>query len=217
MRQVQRFEVWTATCLVVSLMGLGSLGCKGPDSGGAAFGPEETQVGGQPIEAVDPGADQLFTGDRVTIIFSGPPNPPPPHVEQIRSDGLISPPLLNKSVEAAGMTIGDLQRELQRHYVPDYFRNLTVTVKAEERFFFVGGHVMNPGRQPYLSGMTLTKAIQVAGDFTIWAAKGNVQITRSDGRTEEHDVNQILKDPRLDPPIYPNDAVYVSRRGPISI
>jgi polysaccharide biosynthesis/export protein VpsN len=217
MMQLQRIGKWMAAWMVVVVLGLGLGGCTGSGRGETEFGAGGVQGPGGVTIAVDPGADQLFRGDRITIVFSGPPNPPPPHVEQIRSDGYISPPLLPGSVQAAGRTIGDLQQELHQRYVPDYFRTLTITVKAEERFFFVGGHVISPGRQPYLSGMTLTKAIQVAGDFTIWAAKGNVQITRTDGRTEEHDVNAILRDPRLDPPIYPNDAVYVSRRGPISI
>jgi polysaccharide biosynthesis/export protein VpsN len=217
MMQLQRIGKCLATFLVVGVVALGFGGCTGKgdqDRGlgsGGTLGPDGMTL------PVDPGADQLFNGDRITIVFSGPPNPPPPHMEQIRSDGYISPPLLPDSVQAAGKTIGDLQLELHRLYVPNYYRTLTITVKAEERYFFVGGHVISPGRQPYLSGMTLTKAIQVAGDFTIWASKGNVQITRTDGRTEEHDVNAILRDPRLDPPIYPNDAVYVARRGPISI
>lgn len=216
MMHLQRMGRWIATLLVAGVVGLGLGGCTGP-SRDTTFGLDGTQGGEGGTVAFDPGADQLFTGDRVTIMFSGPPNPPLPHVEQIRSDGYISPPLLPKSVQAAGKTIAELQQTLRQLYVPNYYRTLTITVRAEERFFFVGGHVMSPGRQPYLSGMTLTKAIQVAGDFTIWASKGNVQITRTDGRTEEHDVNVILRDPRLDPPIYPNDAVYVSRRGPISI
>src|SRR5262245_41340479 len=49
--------------------------------------------------------DFLRPGYKVTITFSGVPNPPPKHEEKVREDGHLSPPLLNHPVLASGKTI----------------------------------------------------------------------------------------------------------------
>lgn len=212
MTQVQTLGKWALSLLAVAWLGLVATGCGG--AGEPKAPPPGPQVTGEP-ELPDPGADQLFPGDRVTLLFYGPPNPPQPHTEAIRSDGTLSPPLLPNPVVAAGKTLGQLERELQELYVPNYFTTLTITVKSEERYFFVGGYVTSPGMIGYRSGMTLTKGIKAAGDVTIWAGK-KVTITRADKQTRDYDLGEILDDAKLDPPLYPNDSIYVHKRGPFS-
>lgn len=158
-------------------------------------------------------SDLIRTGDRITVVFSGIPNPPPAHEETIGNNGQITPPLLNEPIQAANRTKGELQAELLRLYVPAFYKRLTITVENTQRYFSVGGYVANPGRFPYLSDTTLLTAIQAAGDATIWAWRGRVKISRADGRTtEEYDLDDIIKDPSLDPPIYPGDTVHVPKR-----
>ena len=157
----------------------------------------------------------MHPGTRITIVFSGIRNSPEPHTEQIRDDGFIAPPLLDavgvERVKAAGLTTGELQSELRRLYVPKLFRTVTITVTIDERYFFVGGEVRSPGQKPYLSDMTLLKAIQAAGDFNEYASKGSVLIIRSDGRREEVDAREAQRDPSKDPKIFPGDIITVPR------
>jgi protein involved in polysaccharide export with SLBB domain len=206
-------KVGTALLLTV-LAVLVASGCKNP---GAQDTPTVVAGGGDQ-ERVDNGTpappirDPLLIGDRIRLQFYGPPNPPQPHLETIRRDGFITPPLLGSQVRAAGKTQEELQDELHSLYVPAFYKTLTITVTAEERYFFVGGHVATPGMIPYRADMTLLKALQAAGDLTIWAARGRVSINRNDGRTEVYDVDQILKDPSLDPPVYAGDSVHAPRR-----
>jgi len=216
MKQVQILGLrgWALGMLAALGLVLGASGCGGGSSGGGTAQPGPQAVG-EEQDLPDPGADQLFPGDRVTVLFHGPPNPPQPFTEAIRSGGTISPPLLPNPVVAAGKTLGQLEQELHDLYVPAYFTTLTITVKSEERYFFVGGYVAAPGMLPYRSGMTLTKGIKAAGDVTIWAGK-KVTITRADRQTQECDLGDILDDPKLDPPLYPNDSIYVHKRGPFS-
>ena len=160
-----------------------------------------------------PGPDILYPGYKITIIFSGIPNPPPKHEEKIRDDGYITPPYLGRPVMAAGKTVGQLQDELQKAYVPDYFaRALTVTVKTEDLFFFVTGEVKSPGQKPYLSAMTVLSAIQAAGGFTEFASKRNVQIIRVGNQIETVNCDRAIKNPKLDKPIFPGDKVFVKSR-----
>ena len=149
----------------------------------------------------------------MTVTFSGTPNPPPKHEETVREDGNINPPFLGHSVKAAGKTIGMLQEELQNLYVPAYYsRALTVTVTIEERWVYVGGEVKSPNRYIYSGEPTTLKAIQTAGDFTDFAKRTKVQITRASGRKETVNCTKAIKNPKLDLPIYPGDQIFVPRR-----
>lgn len=75
------------------------------------------------------------------------------------------------SIQAAGKTAGQLQRELQEAYVPKLYRRLTVTVLTENRVFFVDGEVRQPGRLVYTGELTVLKAVASAGGFTDFAAR----------------------------------------------
>jgi protein involved in polysaccharide export with SLBB domain len=179
----------------------------------AATAPVSVPAFGKGAKGLNPTPDLIQPGVKLTVIFSGISNPPPKHEEKVREDGNISPPLLGRPVMAAGKTIGQLQDELQNLYVPGFYaRALTVTVAIEERWIYVGGEVKNPNRFLYSGQMTLLKAIQTAGDFTEFANRRKVQITRVGGRKETVNCVKAIRDPRLDPPIYPSDQIFVPRR-----
>jgi len=218
-------------CLITSLLATAILnGCSTPDytfadpPPGAATGGAPASIpptvlsnalnnaGANTNAEQTPGPDWLYPGVRITITFSGVPPPSDKHEERIREDGYINPPLLNRAIKAAGTTVGQLQKELQELYVPDYFKTATITVKREETFFFVGGEVKTPGRQVYLSEMTVMKAIQTAGDFTDFAKRSKVQIIRANGQKETVNCDKAIKIPKLDKKIFPNDTIIVLRR-----
>ena len=211
---------WTfgAAAALVALISLG--GCASPqpafpESAGGEAAPvaPDADRGGSETNLATFKADTIQIGDRVTVTFSGLPTPLLPHEEQVREDGQIKPPLLVQPVTAAGKTVGELQDELHRLYVPDLYKTLTVTVRIQERYFFVGGEVRMPGQRPYLSQMTVVKAIQSAGDFTDFGNRKGVIVTRSDGTRLIVDCKKAIKNPKLDPPIYPGDNIRVPRRG----
>jgi len=159
------------------------------------------------------GPDTLRTGDRINVSFSGLPSPIERHEEQIREDGYFNPPLLGRPIKAAEKSIGQLQEELQKLYVPDYFKSATITVRRQDSYFFVGGEVKAPGMKPYLSEMTVLKAIQTAGDFTDFSRKTKIQVIRANGHKEKPvNYNAALGNPKLDLPIFPGDQVIVPKR-----
>ena len=157
-------------------------------------------------------SDRLVPGNKVAIMYSGIPSPPPRHEEKIREDGYITPPLLGKPVMAAGKTVGQLQEELHGLYVPSLFRSLTVTVSTEDRVVYVGGEVKSPGPHQYLPGMTVLKAIQAAGDFTGYGNRRNVVLTRANGHQETVNCSKALNDPKYDKLVYPDDRIVVKKR-----
>jgi protein involved in polysaccharide export with SLBB domain len=168
------------------------------------------------LAAIVQSADRFAIGDQVTVKFSGTIDQIPTHEERIKDDGTITLSLIG-AVAAAGKTPGELQKEIKDRYVPDYYKRLTVVVTGEQRVYSVGGQVRSPGRQGYIGATTVTKAIQSAGDFTDFAAKRRVKLTRADGKTSTVDCKKAAADPSLDLPVYPGDKIDVPMRGPLDI
>jgi protein involved in polysaccharide export with SLBB domain len=158
-------------------------------------------------------SDRFRIGDQVLVTFQGTLGSDvllKDHHEAIKEDGTITPPFIG-SIAAAGKTPGDLQRELQEDYDKIY-RNMTVTILPADRFYYVTGEVKKPGPEPYLGETDIIKAISAALDFTDFANKHKVRLTRANGQTQVINVQRILDDPQYDVPVYPGDKIYVPRR-----
>lgn len=157
--------------------------------------------------------DDFRVGDTLLVTFSGAASTDPPiqpYRDSIKDDGTITPPNL-KAVVAVGKTPGQVQKELQERY-DKLYQHLTVTVVPTDRFYYVSGEVKIPGPRPYLGETDIVKAISAAGDFTDFANKRKVRLTRANGRTQVVDVKKILQDPQFDVPVYPGDKIYVPRK-----
>ena len=222
------FRKLTARMLVGAVLALGGLFCTGCQTSGydqikftAVEGEEEltgspgslgTVILGEASSPRVGDAARLEKDDLVRVTFSGIEPPIQTHEERIKVDGTITLPLI-LAVKAEGKSIGQLQKEITEKYVPEYYKRLIVTVSTERRVYYVGGQVKGPGRQEYIGTITVTKAIQSAGDFTDFAAKTRVELTRADGRKVTVNCNKAAKDPSLDPPVYPGDKINVPLRG----
>ena len=156
--------------------------------------------------------DSLEPGNQITITFSGLSTIPIPYSCRIREDGTISPPYLKALIIAAGKTIGELERELEKEYVPSIYKTINVTIRTADRFFYVGGEVRQPSRQIFIGRITVTQAIQSAGDFTDFADQREVRVIRATGKVDIIDCKAALDDPTRDLPVYPGDNIVVGRR-----
>ena len=167
----------------------------------------------QPPPASTSGVTELVrVGDSLTVTFS---DIPPPgwqdFKDRVKEDGTLILPL-GVRVDAAGKTAGQLQQTIEASYVPRYLKRLTVSIKNEERFFFVGGEVRQPGRIIYASGLTLIQAIDSAGGFTEFARRKKVILRRINGQQYRIDCEKALQDHTLDMPVYPGDSINVPKR-----
>ncbi len=205
-------------CLAI-LLGMGSggivfTGCetnpvyaKFPDAAPEAGVTSNTSAYSRPAGP----SDVLNIGDAVTISFtSGETQPLPPHQENIKDDGRITPPYIGPVV-ATNKSPGTLQAELQQMYNKLY-RNMTVTVTSKDRYYYVSGEIKNGGPKPYLGDIDVLKAISSANDFTEFADKKHIRINRANGKTETIDYNKAIDDPQQDVPIFPGDKIVVPRR-----
>lgn len=155
---------------------------------------------------------RLAPGDQIRVVLSGIAEPPQPHEEAIKEDGTITLPNIGV-ITAEGKTTVELQKEIYEKYVPNYYKRLTVTVSTDRRVYYVQGQVRASGRQEYLGPTTVLKAIATAGDFTDFANRKRVVLTRADGTRIIVDCVKAARDSAYDLPVYPGDKIEVIMRG----
>lgn len=175
-----------------------------------------TWVGCETPGAVKPyicAADDIRAGDTLMISILDVPEAQRITDKEfvVRSDGTINVPNL-QTVQAAGKTFGQFERELQTNYIAKkIFRQPTVVVKPGIRFYTVGGEVKAPARMAYSGGITVIRAIVSCGDFTDFANRKKVEISRANGDREVVDCIKARRDAKYDRPICPGDAIFVPR------
>jgi polysaccharide export outer membrane protein len=138
-----------------------------------------------------------------------------PRDERIKEDGTVTL-LEGKTFTAAGKTRGQLEKEVHDYYVPGFYHKMTVSIRQKEQtqFYYVRGEVKVPNRQIYISRIRLLQAIASAGDFTDFARKTDVMLTRADGRKILINCKKARKDQSLNLEILPGDIIDVPRRNP---
>jgi len=132
----------------------------------------------------------------------------------VRSDGMISLPLLN-DVQAAGLTPMQLAANITeklKKYLADPRVTVVVTQMNSQRIF-VTGEVTHTGAMPLMPNMNILQALSAAG-FTQFANTKGIYILRTqNGRQSKIPVNyrQLLKGERVDQTILmkPGDTIVV--------
>jgi polysaccharide export outer membrane protein len=175
---------------------------------GAATNAANSTITGESIDA-------LHAGDMLTIEFSEMPVVYPAREERIKEDGTITL-LEGKTFVAAGKTRGQLEHEIHDWYVPRFYLKMNVSIRQtkDTQFYYVRGEVRQPNRQVYISRIKLLQAIASAGDFTDFARKKDVLLTRADGTKVRINCVKARKDPSLNLEILPGDIIDVPRRNP---
>ena len=84
------------------------------------------------------------------------------------------------------MTVTELERTITRELSGNYLVNPDVRVSvAEYRQVYINGQVNSPGGYDYKPGLTLSKAISLAGGFADKASKERITLTREiNGQTQ---------------------------------
>jgi len=118
----------------------------------------------------------LATGDQVSIQVYGEAEL---SIETHLSDaGTISYPFLGE-LKLAGLTIGEVERKITAGLKGDYLVDPKVSVRvAEYRQFFVDGQVKSPGGYSYQPGLTVQRAVSLAGGFTERASRSSIYIVK---------------------------------------
>jgi polysaccharide export outer membrane protein len=219
---------WGAFCVLL-LAGLFQTGCQSSkvdsqadnsaDPGGARVASVGSVAGNTAATSAAPTRDtldSLHVGDVLTIEFSDMPVTVDKREERIKEDGTITL-LEGKTFVAAGKTRGQLEKEIHDSYVPLFYIKMTVSIRQQKdtQFYYVRGEVKMPNRQIYISRIKLLQAIASSGDFTDFARKRAVLLTRANGQKQTINCIKARKDPELNVEIFPGDIIDVPRRGPL--
>jgi protein involved in polysaccharide export with SLBB domain len=90
--------------------------------------------------------------------------------------GSFSYPFLGE-LKVAGKSISQLGEMIRSRLAGDYLVNPNVNVSVKEyREFFINGQVKKPGGYTYQPGLTLQKAVALAGGFTERASKTEIYL-----------------------------------------
>ena len=145
---------------------------------------------------------KLGSGDLITIRVLGEDDY---KREKIRlSDaGTISFPFLGE-LKVLGLTVGELERLITTGLDKRFLINPTVTVTIEEyRQFYVNGQVFKPGGYAYVPGLTVRKAISLAGGFRERASPEKIFIIG------DNDATQRARRVDLNAAVNPGDIITV--------
>lgn len=146
----------------------------------------------------------LASGDRVRVIVFGQDNISNSYA--VNGSGHIAMPLAGE-MSVGGLTTVEAERLIEGHLKAGYLRDPHVSVEVEAfRPFFVLGEVTVAGQYPFVNGMTVQKAVAIAGGFTPRGYQGGVALTRTvDGLPVTGEVPLTF-------PLRPGDTLTVEER-----
>lgn len=121
---------------------------------------------------------------------------------RISSTGTVSMPLIGQ-INLKGLSITEAEKTIHNLYLGDYLKkpDITITI-VEYRQFYVNGEVNKPGGYGYREGMTVQRAITLAGGFTERASRSKIQLIREGS-------NGLAVEAGLTTPVHPGDVITV--------
>ena len=136
---------------------------------------------------------QLGSGDQIQVQVFGEEDL---SMEVRLSDaGTISYPFLGE-IRVAGNTVSQLEAQIVKGLKGDYLVDPSVNVSVVEyRPFYINGEVKTPGGYPYQPGLTLRKAVALAGGFTERASKTKISLLSEralDGKQRKVGIDEVL-------------------------
>jgi polysaccharide export outer membrane protein len=193
-----------AIALLLGVVALLATACAAPP-------PRPAPINVASLQAVSPGAGstdisayRLGPGDKVKVTIFGQDKES--GAFEIDGSGNMAYPLLG-NVPAQGLTVPELQERLRTELDRSFIVNPRVSVEVQNyRPFYIYGEIQKAGSYPYVTGLTVRRAIAIAGGYTRRARYAPVQVTREEVRgSREYDLE-------LDMPVLPGDTIQVMQR-----
>ncbi len=147
-------------------------------------------------------AYRVDTGDRVSIAVYQEPDLSVNGV-RVKADGTIAYPLLG-DLHVAGLTSQDLQDLVISKLQDGYLKQPSITVSIDSyRLYYIKGEVSRPGGYTFVDGLTVSKAVALAGGYTVRASESSITLVR------ESDPENPLESVGANTAIQPGDIVTI--------
>lgn len=116
--------------------------------------------------------------------------------------GLINYPLLGR-IQAKGLTVPEMERSLAALLSQGYLVDPKVRINiVQYRPIYIYGQVARTGTYPYSEGLTIEKAMVLAGGLTPIGTTRKIFLVREGFALNQRE--RVL----LDTPVYPGDTIY---------
>jgi len=140
-------------------------------STGLAGAPSATQT------AAPRGSYAIAPGDRVTVTVYLEPDLSLSNVK-VGPEGVVAFPLLG-DLHVAGLSSQELQRLVTARLGNGYLKHPNVTVNVDrQQLYFIKGEVTSPGGYVFVEGLTVEKAVALAGGYTERADEDDITLVR---------------------------------------
>jgi polysaccharide export outer membrane protein len=140
-------------------------------------------------------AYRIDTGDRVSITVYREADLSVNGV-RVKADGTIAFPLLGH-LRVAGLTSRELQNLVTTRLLDGYLKKPNITVSIDSyRLYFIKGEVGRPGGYSFVDGLTVAKAVALAGGYTARASESSISLVREvdpDNPIESVGVNVAIR------------------------
>jgi protein involved in polysaccharide export with SLBB domain len=145
---------------------------------------------------------RLGSGDVITVEVLGEDDLKRDHI-RLSDAATISYPILGE-IRLSGKTVSELERIIREGLRGRYLVNPQVTVTINEyRSFYINGQVQRPGGYPYVPGLTVLKAVTIAGGLRERAARDKIFVVR------ENDPAQRREQIGMNDPVFPGDILTI--------
>jgi len=153
------------------------------------------------VQASELNGYRFAADDKVSIIVFGEPDLSLTTV-RIATNGSVSIPLIGQ-VNIQGLTAAEVEKKLTLLFSKGYLKKPAITVSiVEYRQFYINGEVKNPGGYSFRDGLTVEKAVTLAGGFSERASKGKITIVHEKNTAKAIRVKLIA-------PVKPGDIITV--------
>ena len=147
-------------------------------------------------------AYRIDAGDRVSILVYQEPDLSINGV-RVKADGTIAFPLLG-DMHVAGLTSQQLQDRVTQRLKDGYLKKPNVTVSIDSyRLYYIKGEVTRPGGYSFVDGLTVAKAVALAGGYTPRASESKITLVR------ESNPDVALESVSVNTAIRPGDVITV--------
>ena len=147
---------------------------------------------------------KLSSGDIIRISVFGEPNLSFDET-RLTDAGTFSYPFVGE-VKAQGRTAAQLELILTEALRGDYLVDPRVSVSVlEYREFYISGEVKSPGGYKYQPGLSLRRAIALAGGLTERASTNRITVVR------DQDASRKPMRVDLDAPVMPGDTINIDQ------
>lgn len=121
---------------------------------------------------------------------------------RVSSTGTIAMPLIGQ-ITVKDLTVSEAEKVIHELYLGDYLKKPDVSITiVEYRQFYINGEVEKPGGYSFREGMTVQRAITLAGGFTERASRTKIRLIR------ENSNGQYIN-AQLTTPVQPGDVITV--------